>query len=434
MRPICVIQAPFATRSGYGDQSREIIRHIIAMDKYDVKLVSIPWGATPMNALSDDNPRDLPIIERISEIPLKLPRQPELFIQITVPNEFKPIGKYNIGITAGIETTLCSPEWIEGMNRMDLILTTSEHSKRVLQKSAYEKRDQSGNPIGQLALEKPIEVLHNCMDTDIFKFIPSSEISDPINEAFDTIEEDFCFLFVGHWLKGGYGEDRKNIGVLVRTFCETFKVFKKKPALILKTSGAGFSILDQEDILGKIRSIKESVGNNCPNVYLLHGNLTEREMNELYNHPKVKVHISFTKGEGFGLPLLQATQSNKPVIASGWSGQLDFLNPQDALLIGGELKKVEPGAVWKGVIVPESEWFNVDIAMAKRALHHAYTNYGRLLDGAYRLAKKCKKQFSIEANREQLTKIFDEYVPKFAIPVPMKLPTLKKVSDNEEKK
>jgi glycosyltransferase involved in cell wall biosynthesis len=433
MRPICVVYAPVATRSGYGDQSREIIHHLIELDKYDVKIISCPWGATPMNALSSESAKDAKILERIMVPPFQMPRQPELYIHIGVPNEAQPQGKFNILITAGIETTLCSHEWVIGMNRMDLILATSEHSKRVLADTVIEQRNETGQVVGVIKLDKPIDVLHNCMDTDIFHKIHERSISAEINDVFNVVKERFCYLFVGHWLKGGLGEDRKNVGVLVKTFCETFRNYpeKKRPTLILKTSGAGFSYMDQDEIVEKVNSIKKLVGPGCPNVYLLHGELTEPQMNELYNHPKVKVHVSFTKGEGFGLPLLQATQSAKPILASGWSGQLDFLNPDEAVLLPGEIKKVEPGAVWEGVIVPQAQWFNVDVDTAKRGFLHVFDNYIRLLGGAHTLSRKCAEKFSREANLEQFKQLLDKYTPQFAVPVELKLPTLKKIKPNE---
>jgi glycosyltransferase involved in cell wall biosynthesis len=428
MKPICIIQGPFGTRSGYGDMTRDIIRHIISLDRYDIKLVSTPWGACPINALAESNPKDVEIISRISPQPVQIPRQPELYIQVSVPNEFQPVGKYNIGITAGIETTLCSAEWLQGMNRMDLILTISEHSKNILSSTTLTEM-QNNQPTGRvLKLEKPIEVLHNCVDTKIFHRTDPKDIPEGINEALSMVTEDFAFLFVGHWLKGNVGEDRKNVGMLVKVFCETFKhkAPQNQPALILKTSGAGFSIIDREECLSKIRQIRASAGSNAPNVYLLHGDLSEQEMNGLYNHPKVKAHVSFTKGEGFGRPLLEACMSNKPIIASGWSGHLDFLNPTDAILLAGEMKNVEPGSVWPGVILPESQWFNVDPQNAANVLNHVVKNYGKFLDGAYRLKKKNQEQFGYEVIEKRTHELIDQYVPRFAMPVPMQLPKLKK--------
>jgi len=310
IKPLCIVRAPCATRSGYGDMSRDIIRHLIEYDKYDVRVHSVPWGDTPMNALDENNPKDKMILDRI--LTSTVNKQPELFVVVSVPNEFQRIGKYNIGITAGIETTAVSPPWVKGCNEMDVVFTISEHSKRIFENSKYGFKNPDGTE-GLLELTKPIEVLHNCIDTTIFGKNAPTEPS--MVKALDAIPESFCYLFVGHWLQGALGEDRKNVGFLVKMFLETFKQIQTKnpPALILKTSNAGFSILDREEILNRIEQIRSTVtlehGQSLPNIYLLHGELTEKEMNTIYNHPKVKAHISLTKGEGFGRPLLEASVS-----------------------------------------------------------------------------------------------------------------------------
>lgn len=429
IKPLCVIRAPCATRSGYGDMSRDIIRHIIEYNKFDVKVHSVNWGDTPMNALDESNPKDKMILDRILHESLN--RQPELFISITVPNEFQPLGKYNIGITAGIETTACSAQWLEGCNQMDLVLTISEHSKQIFQNSKFSVVTQQNVPSKVLELTKPIEVLHCCVDTKIFG--KNCPIDIEMNKILDTIPEDFCFLFVGHWLQGEFGEDRKNVGLLVKLFLETFRQVKGKsnPALILKTSGAGFSILDREEILKKIKLIQNTVqlgeGEVMPNVYVLHGELTDKEMNSIYNHPKVKVHVSFTKGEGFGRPLLEASVSGKPVLASGWSGQLDFLDKDRSLLIGGELKTIHPSAVVENVLIPESSWFAPDHSQAMNALAAVFLKYTQFKNNAYELGVTNRTKFSYEKIRKDTFELLDKYIPEFPKQVPLVLPKLRKV-------
>jgi glycosyltransferase involved in cell wall biosynthesis len=427
-KPLCVIQSPFETRSGYGDMARDIVRHIMDLDLYDVKLISLPWGQTPMNAL--DPVKDAELIKRILPVPAQLPRQPELFIQISVPNEFQPMGKYNIGITAGMETTAISLPWIQGCNRMNVIWTISEHSKLVMESTTVDERTPQGAVINSHKVTVPIEVLHNCVHTDLFKKISPEEMSAAIKEKMIDVKEKFCFLFVGHWMKGEMGEDRKNVGLLVKIFCETFKTVNaaNRPALILKTSGAGFSLLDREDLLNKIRAIRNSCGPSCPNVYLIHGELTEQEMNSLYNHPKIKAHVSFTKGEGFGRPLLEATMSQKPVIASGWSGHLDFLNKDESVLVSGELKPVEAGAIVPDMIIKESAWFNIDPNAGANALMWVFKRYDNFLLPAKRLARKNKEAFSYDAIKKRTAELLEKYVPPMAIQIPIKLPSLKKIT------
>ena len=427
-KPLCVVRAPCATRSGYGDMSRDIIRHLIEYDKFDVKVHSVNWGDTPMNALDENDPKDKMILDRI--IRSGINKQPELFISITVPNEFEPIGKFNIGITAGIETTAASAQWIEGCNRMNAIFTISEHSKNVLVSSKYGYKNPQGMQ-GTLELSKPIEVLHNCIDTNVFG--KKAPVDKEFTKTLDAIPEQFCFAFVGHWLRGEYGEDRKNVGLLIKLFLETFKQITDKPlpALILKTSSAGFSILDREEILTKIQQLKDSVTltgtQKLPNVYLLHGELTEKEMNTLYNHSKVKAHVSFTKGEGFGRPLLEASVSGKPVIASGWSGHMDFLRQDEAVLVGGELKNVHPSSVWENIIMAESQWFAPDPQQCVNAMAAVFLDYSPFRNRAYNTADRNRKQFSYESIQKRTWELLDKYVPEFPKQLQLVLPKLKKI-------
>jgi hypothetical protein len=313
MRPMVLVTAPVETRSGYGNHSRDICQALIEMDKYDVRIQSVRWGSTPPNALEKDNPIHQEINKRILRQP-SLEKQPDLHLHIVIPNEFQAIGKVNIGMTAGIEHTIPPATWVEGCNRMDMTIFTSEFSKNSFVNVQFDKlNNQTKQVEGQLKLEKPSEVLFEGADTNIYKEV--DKISPILSGKFSKIEEDFCFLFVGHWLSGNLGEDRKDIGMMLKVFYTMFKNKKNQPALILKTSGAGFSIMDRNEMMKKIKLVKDSMkGDKLPNVYLLHGDLTDEEMNQLYNHPKVKAHLTFTHGEGFGRPLLEATLSGKPMI------------------------------------------------------------------------------------------------------------------------
>jgi len=437
-KPVMLIRAPVGTRSGYGDMARDICRHLINIDKWDIKIWSCPWGQTPMNALTHDHPRDKPIVER-TIIHNELKRQPEIFVSITVPNEFQPLGKYNIGITAGIETTACDAKWIEGMNKMDVTFTISEHSKKVLLGTAYDKKDDKGNLLGHLRNEKPVEVLHNCIDPEIFRKIPRTEISPIVKQAMAKVKENFCFLFVGHWLSGNIGADRKDVGMLLKVFLEVFRKVPKKnrPALILKTSAAGFSVLEREELLAKIDAVKSSLkATNLPSVYLLHGHMTDQEMNSLNNHPKVKAFVTFTKGEGFGRPLLEASITGKPIIASGWSGHMDFLTPDEAILLPGQLEEVDPSAVWEGMINKGTRWFKVDYQMAGNYLHHIWKNYSQFTNRGAKMAQRNAEKFSFEQIQKETDELFSRYIPEFHIPdkVELKLPDLPKLEKIELRK
>jgi glycosyltransferase involved in cell wall biosynthesis len=422
MKPLLVISCPIDTFSGYGARSRDIILPIIKSGKYDVKILSQRWGSTPFGFLQDTNP-DHKLIKDCYLPNNQLPKQPDVWIQVTVPNEFQPVGKYNIGITAGIETTICAPQWIDGVNRMNLTLVSSEHAKKVFETSAFEEKNQQGQVTRQIKLEKPVEVLFEGANTDIYKKLDTVN-SETGNIISDSVKEDFNFLFVGHWLQGEIGQDRKDVGMLIKTFLETFKGKKSRPGLILKTSAGNYSIMDRDSILDKIRQIENEVGGDLPSIYLLHGELSDEEVNELYNHPKVKAHVSFTKGEGFGRPLLEASISGKPVIAPNWSGHIDFLDKEMSILLPGQLTQLHPSAVVQDMLLAESSWFTVDYKKASETLYDVYREYKRFVDGAKRQSYRSRTEFSLEKMSEKILSILDSKVPK---PVEFKLPQLKKI-------
>ena len=378
-----------------------------------------------MSLYIKENSKDWSFLEPYINRTGQLTRQPDVWIQITIPNEFQPVGKFNIGVTAGIETTICHASWIDGLNRMNLNFVSSEHAKTVFQNSFFEEKNQQGQSIRHIKLEKPVEVIFEGVDLNKYFIIEESQLpKTEILESLNDIKETFCYLFVGHWLQGDIGEDRKNVGLMLKTFLETFKGKKSKPALIMKCSGAGSSIMDRDEILKKIDVIRNTVGDSdLPNVYLFHGDVKDNSINELYNHPKVKAMINLTKGEGFGRPLLEFSLMRKPIIASNWSGHTDFLNRDFCCLVDGYLKQIHPSAAVENMLIPESNWFSPNLGEAKFYLKDVYENYQDYLDKAKRQAYRSKTQFSFEKMKE-LISMNIEPIPKR---VELKLPTLKKI-------
>ena len=415
MKPTFVISSPFDTYSGYGARARDVIKAVVKTDKYNVQLITQGWGNTRFG-FCKDNPEWGFLLDLVIGVPST--SKPNIWAQITVPNEFQQVGEYNIGFTAGLETTTVPGEWVEGMNRMDLNIVSSEHSKKSFLNSIYEKKNQQNQSIGKLEITKPIEVLFEGVNLETY--LPDNS---PCMIDFD-IKESFAYLFVGHWLQGGLGEDRKNVGLLVKAFFETFKNKNKKPALILKTSGANSSYVDRNEILKKINSIRKSCDSkNLPNVYLLHGDFTDEEMNSLYNHKKIKAMVSLTKGEGYGRPLLEFTLTKKPLITTAWSGQMDYLKPEFTTLIGGNLTNVHPSAANK-MITKESQWFSPNHAEIGKALKDVFENYKNYVDGGKRQAYHSKTNFNWDKMKDNLDKLLNNNLPKFASEIELILPDL----------
>lgn len=434
MKQVCVVSCPIDTYSGYGARSRDFVKALyeIKKDEWDIRILSQRWGVTPWGYIKDHE-LEWGFLNGLMLPNNQLTSQPDVWFQITVPNESQPVGKdFNCIVTAGIETTICDASWIDGCNRMNLVLASSNHAVNVFKNSTFDQKDQAGNTIRRIKLEKPVEVMFEGVDTTKYFFQEDSEINetDLVNDL-DSIKEDFCFLFVGHWLQGSIGKDRKNVALTIKMFLETFKDKKNKPALILKTSGAGSSIMDREEMLKKIDAVRSTVDSkDLPNIYLIHGELDDEDMNHLYNHGKVKAMLSFTKGEGFGRPMLEFSMSKKPIIASGWSGHTDFLNPEYTVLLPGTLSNVDPSAVVQNMILPESQWFDVDETHAKEAMKQVFENYGKFQENAKRQAHYAKTNFSFEKMKEKLSSYL-QMIPKKA---EIKLPTLKKIELPQLKK
>ena len=416
MRPLLLFRGPVKTRSGYGAHSRDLLQSLHEMDLFDIKIDSCMWGNTPMTALEDDNTFHKWIEDNIIE---SLNQTPEIYVQVTVPNEFMRVGKFNIGITAGIETTIAPKEWIDGCNKMDMIITTSNFSKEVLLQTVYNENEKlTGKLVRQHKIEKPVQVLFEGVDTNIY------------NNTYDDFEldinEDFAYLFVGHWLKGDIGHDRKDVGMLIKCFTEAFKGTENPPALVLKTSSAGFSVNERENFRKKIQ---DTVGKieSAPPIYLLFGELTDKEMNGLYNHPKIKAMVTLTKGEGFGRPLLEFSMTGKPIIASNWSGHKDFLPVDKAIMLGGSLVAVHKNSADK-FLLENSKWFSANYGEATEVMKLVKKDYSTFLERSELLRKENVVKFSFTAMTEKFKMLLSPLLTEAPKKKDLILPKLQKIN------
>lgn len=415
-KPFLLFRGPIKTMSGYGAHSRDILQALYELDLFEIRIDSCAWGVTPMTALNKNNPFHIWIESNI--IP-SINVTPDIYVQVTVPNEFNPIGRYNIGVTAGIETTIAPKDWIDGCNRMDSIIVTSNFSKEVLLSTVYnENENNTGKLIKQHKITKNIEVLFEGVDTSIY--------NNKSSEFELNIKEDFCYLFVGHWLKGSIGQDRKDVGMLIKVFCEAFKgEYENRPALILKTSSTGFSVKAREEMRKKIESVVAGI-KDPPSIYLIFGELSDIEMNNLYNHPKVKSMVSLTKGEGFGRPLLEFSMTGKPIIVSNWSGLRDFLPIDKAVLIGGKLTTVDQSAV-DSFIIKDSKWFTANYEEFLKVIKIVHNEYDTFTERSEKLREENVINFSFEAMKVKLKNMVENLAnqPKMTKLV---LPKLEKIN------
>ena len=406
-----VIASPVATQSGYGHHAREVIANFIEQrgKEWDIKLLSLPWGHTPFTY-----PIPMDWNQRI--IPMPITYQPDIWVQVTVPNEFQAIGKYNIGVTAGTEGDICPEAWIDNLNSMQLVIVPTTFTKTVFENTAKQHNK---------LITTRIEVIPEYFDETIYNNNVTGQLS-----VLDQITESSAFLSVGHWLQGQLGEDRKNIGGVIHCFFETYKNQKDAPALILKTSGATYSVMDRFEIESKINQVREMFGNaKLPNVYLLHGDLTDEEMNLLYNHPKVKAMISFTKAEGFGRPLLEFSTTGKPIIAPHYSGQADFLKKDFICALAGGLTEIHP-TTRNEFLIEGAKWFTPDYGHASKMIKDVLKNYKKWQELAKRQRYFVNSTFTKTAVSAVYEKVFnsiDSEISNIPMPIKLKLPELNKV-------
>ena len=416
MKPTLVFQGPIFTRSGYGDHCRDLMKSLRKMDKYDIKIIPLRWGSTPQNQVDGESEFGRWMLERVIT---EVGEKPALFIQVSVANEFEPKGHYSIGITAGVETTICPKDFIDGSNKMDLIIVPSHFTKQNIGGTVYQQKDNATDQIvGEIKVTKPIEVLFEGVDTEIFSKGSGTDV-------LANVKEDFNFLIVGHWLKGDLGQDRKDIGMAIKTFATVFQYLPKdkRPGLIVKTSHAGFSVIDREATREKLEGVLKTFGDKCPSIYLLHGDMEETDMSNLYHHPKVKAMISFTKGEGYGRPMAEFTLTGKPIIASGWSGQMDFLPPDNAVLLEGNLTPVHESAADQ-FCMKEAQWFTANYSNAANKIYDVYKNYNTYLQKSAGLKENTLKNFTLDTMNEKFEQILNTYVKEQPKLVPFNMPTV----------
>ena len=296
-----LLRAPLLTLSGYGIHSRQVYRWLESRLDIDLTCQVLSWGNTSW--LIDSNIED-GMIGRIMSHSRPFEGKFDVTFQLQLPDEWDAtLGDVNVGMSAMVETDRCSPTWIENVNKMDLIIVPSNHAKSVI--------ENSGNVLTDIA------VVPEWFNQQILK-----ESSDSV---LTNVHTDFNFLSVAQFTGDG-PSDRKNTLNLVKWFCESF-ADSKDVGLILKANMGKSTLIDRQLTKDSLMSLVGQVRKGpYPKIHLVHGNLSQSEMASIYASDKVKCFLSITRGEGYGLPLVDAAAAGVPVIATNWSGHLDFLN------------------------------------------------------------------------------------------------------------
>jgi glycosyltransferase involved in cell wall biosynthesis len=387
-----ILKAPVLSRSGYGEHSRFVLRSLMRReDIFDIYVMNINWGATGLTPEDTEERRwiDFLIHKTIHAIQEKKTKF-DISLQVTIPNEWERIATTNIGITAGIETNMVSPMWIQKTEEtVDKIIVTSEHAKTGFLATVCSVQGPHGEIIrNDFKCTKPIEVVG----------YPAKDIK-PVDIGLE-LSNDFNFLCVAQW------SPRKNLENTIRWFVEEF--FNDDVGLVVKANFAKNSVYDRYKCEGRLKALLQGYPGRKCKIHLLHGGLRDEEVYGLYKHDKIKAIINLAHGEGFGLPLFEAAQAGLPVVAPDWSGHLDFLympvknkkgktkNKAMFAKVGYELGQVQPEARWEGVIEEQTSWCFPDPKSYKVKLREIYKDQPRFRKHAKDLQSWISEEFEAE--------------------------------------
>ncbi len=356
-----LIKAPILTRSGYGEQSRFALRALRSRpDLFDLYIQPLQWGQTSW-IMEEDEEKEW--IDHTIEKTIGFIQQGGQFdgsLQVTIPNEWEQLAPVNVGFTAGIETTKVAPPWLQKGNEMDKILVVSEHSANVYRQTAYVVTHNQTGEQSELNLQTPVTTIN----------YPVKDFGEPENVEL-KLEYDFNFLVMAQF------GPRKNLPNTVKYFVEEFH--NDEVGLVIKTNIAKNCHMDRVRLFNDLKILMSNYPHRKCKVYLLHGDMTDKEIHSLFEHPKIKAFLTLTHGEGFGLPIFEAAYTGLPVVAPGWSGQLDFLVDEKTGIshfynVEYDLQPVPPEVVWEGVITKESAWAYPRPHSAKQQMRRCYAD------------------------------------------------------------
>ena len=382
-----VIRAPLLSISGYGVHSRQIFRWLLTQP-VEILCQIVPWGDTSW-MLNDKLEGGLigEIMKRSASQELGF--KPDVSIQVLLPNEWVPnLAQKNIGISAWVETDSCNPDWIRAANAMDALVVPSEFTKKVIQNTGI--------------VNPPLYA------------VPESYFSEIDLEETSKIdlelETDFNFLIVGQITGNRPETDRKNTYNAIKWICEEFKD-DPSVGIVVKTNSARGTTIDKSLTRRHLRGIIQKVRQGpYPKIYMIHGGMSSSEMSSLYRHPKIKALVSFTRGEGWGLPLLESAASGLPVIATGWSGHCDFLNTGRYIKIDYDLEAIPSTKIDGKIFMKGARWAQPKEEDAKKKLRKFRQKDTIPAQWAKDNRENIKKEFSQEAVIEKYNQALGKFL------------------------
>lgn len=376
-----VVRAPLLSVSGYGQHSRQVFEAASRIPGADVSTQIVQWGNTSWFI---DQDAEAGLIGEMMKRSSEEQSGFDISFQVQLPDEWSStLARVNIGVTAAVETDICNPLWVEKCNSMTAIVVPSQFTKGVLEKTGK--------------INVPIFVIPEWYMPEI------DTSSEPIDLPVRT---NFNFLIVSQLTAVDSSVDRKNIADTIKWICETFKD-DKDVGIVLKTNSGRGTTIDKNfttnSIQGMLRQIRAD--SKVP-VYLIHGNMTNDEISSLYRHPSIKALVSLTRGEGYGLPLLEAAAAGLPVIATDWSAHTEFLNLGKWTKIDSSMVKIPDSRVDGRIFMSGSRWAQPNDVIFKKKLRKFRDSSEVPKQWANELRDKCQSNFSKDA----ILAIYDKFI------------------------
>ena len=383
-----VIKGPLMTQSGYGVHCRQVFRWLMSRKDFDVKCIVTPWGQCSWNLDYNDET----INQIMSRTVTENNTQFDLSFQIQLPNEWNPfLAKQNIGITAAVETNTCNPEWVDCCERMDKVIVPSSFTKEVLVNTGVSK--------------DKVVVIH---ETYPLEFENNNFERDPeIDEFLDNLETKRNFLVLGQITGTNVFSDRKNLFNTIKAFVEAYKD-DKEIGLVFKTNVGRNTKIDRKKTINIVKNLLKEIGKGVyPKIHVLHGCLTENQLRTLYTHDKVSYLLTATRGEGFGLPILESAALGLPVVATNWSGHLDFMKLGNFTRLPYKLEEIHESRVDNKIFMKGTKWAEVSYGQLRLALKKLFTNYGKDKKDARELSSKVKENFNFNKIKEDYNRLIE---------------------------
>lgn len=383
-----LIRAPLLTNSGYGVHSRQIFEWL--HDKKDIELTAecLNWGQTPWII---DTKLENGLIGKIMDHSRNLKDKYDLTFQIQLPDEWNPnLGSKNVGISAFVETDKCSSTWVEKCNTMNQIIVPSTFTKNIVKRSG---------PLKTNITVVPEWYNHNLLNNPKMSKIIASDSRYNFNTNFNI-------LMIGQLTSMNPDDDRKNLINSLSLLCKTFEN-NKDVGIVLKTNFGRGTQLDRRITSAEIRKLLGAFRkSNFPKIHLIHGNMTSEEIAALYHHPKIKMFASATRGEGYGLPLIDAAVAGLPIVVTGWSGHFEFLDRSLVNHVKYSIQEISERKCDNRIFFKGFKWAEPSGEDFCNQVVNVYSDYKK----AKEKAKILKKKVTVDFHKTRIKKMYDKII------------------------